>query len=206
MSEQIKDRALIKQYIQGNEACLEMLINKHKNKVFTTILLIVNDTYIAEDLFQETFIKVIRTFKSGKYNEEGKFLPWVVRIARNLAIDHFRKSKRMPTITSQDGEDIFRTIEIRESNREESFIRNQRDDTVRQIINMLPAEQKEVLVLRHYGDMSFKEIAELTGVSINTALGRLFDVVVHEVKKLILLYGLQLYSKLYYSTFILRTH
>ena len=116
---------------------------------------------------------MIRTFKSGKYNEEGKFLPWVVRIARNLAIDHFRKSKRMPTITSQDGEDIFRTIEIRESNREESFIRNQRDDTVRQIINMLPAEQKEVLVLRHYGDMSFKEIAELTGVSINTALGRM---------------------------------
>ena len=116
MSEQIKDRALIKQYIQGNEACLEMLINKHKNKVFTTILLIVNDTYIAEDLFQETFIKVIKTFKSGKYNEEGKFLPWVVRIARNLAIDHFRKSKRMPTITSQDGEDIFRTIEIGESN------------------------------------------------------------------------------------------
>ena len=173
MSEQIKDRALIKQYIQGNEACLEMLINKHKNKVFTTILLIVNDTYIAEDLFQETFIKVIKTFKSGKYNEEGKFLPWVVRIARNLAIDHFRKSKRMPTITSQDGEDIFRTIEISESNREESFIRNQRDDTVRQIINMLPAEQKEVLVLRHYGDMSFKEIAELTGVSINTALGRM---------------------------------
>ena len=173
MSEQIKDRALIKQYIQGNEACLEMLITKHKNKVFTTILLIVNDRYIAEDLFQETFIKVIKTFKSGKYNEEGKFLPWVVRIARNLAIDHFRKSKRMPTITSQDGEDIFRTIEISDSNREESYIRNQRDDTVRQIINMLPPEQKEVLVLRHYGDLSFKEIADLTGVSINTALGRM---------------------------------
>ena len=173
MSEQIKDRALIKQYIQGNEACLEMLINKHKNKVFTTILLIVNDRYIAEDLFQETFIKVIKTFKSGKYNEEGKFLPWVVRIARNLAIDHFRKSKRMPKITSQDGEDIFRTIEISDSNREESYIKNQRDDTVRQIINMLPPEQKEVLVLRHYGDLSFKEIADLTGVSINTALGRM---------------------------------
>ncbi|MFT5513072.1 MAG: RNA polymerase sigma factor (sigma-70 family) [Bacteroidia bacterium] len=173
MKEQIKDRALIKQYIQGNEACLEMLITKHKNKVFTTILLIVNDRYIAEDLFQETFIKVIKTFKSGKYNEEGKFLPWVVRIARNLAIDHFRKSKRMPTITSQDGEDIFRRIEISESNREESYIRDQRDDTVRQIINMLPPEQKEVLVLRHYGDLSFKEIANLTGVSINTALGRM---------------------------------
>ncbi|MBO6517963.1 MAG: sigma-70 family RNA polymerase sigma factor [Bacteroidia bacterium] len=173
MKEQIKDRALIKQYIQGNEACLEMLINKHKNKVFTTIFLIVNDRYIAEDLFQETFIKVIKTFKSGKYNEEGKFLPWVVRIARNLAIDHFRKAKRMPTITSQDGEDIFRTFEVSEDNREQSYIKNQDENTIRQIINMLPPEQKQVLVLRHYGDMSFKEIAEVTNVSINTALGRM---------------------------------
>jgi RNA polymerase sigma-70 factor (ECF subfamily) len=173
MKEQITDKALIKQYIQGNEACLEMLINKHKNKVFTTIYLIVNDRYIAEDLFQETFIKVIKTFKSGKYNEEGKFLPWVVRIARNLAIDHFRKSKRMPTITSQDGEDIFRTFEVAEDNREQSYIRNQKESTIRNIINMLPEEQKQVLVLRHYGDMSFKEIAELTNVSINTALGRM---------------------------------
>ncbi len=173
MKEQISDKALIKQYIQGNEACLEMLINKHKNKVFTTIYLIVNDRYIAEDLFQETFIKVIKTFKSGKYNEEGKFLPWVVRIARNLAIDHFRKSKRMPTITSQDGEDIFRTFEVAEDNREQSYIRNQKESTIRNIINMLPEEQKQVLVLRHYGDMSFKEIAELTNVSINTALGRM---------------------------------
>ncbi len=173
MKEQIKDQALIKQYIQGNEACLEMLINKHKNKVFTTIYLIVNDRYIAEDLFQETFIKVIKTFKSGKYNEEGKFLPWVVRIARNLAIDYFRKAKRMPTITSQDGEDIFRTFEVAEDNREESYIKDQDESTIRQIINMLPDEQKQVLVLRHYGDMSFKEIAEVTNVSINTALGRM---------------------------------
>jgi RNA polymerase sigma-70 factor (ECF subfamily) len=173
MKEQITDKALIKQYIQGNEACLEMLINKHKNKVFTTILMIVNDRYIAEDLFQETFIKVIKTFKSGKYNEEGKFLPWVVRIARNLAIDHFRKAKRMPKVTSQDGEDIFRTFEISERNREQEYIRDQRDETIREIINMLPDEQKQVLVLRHYGDLSFKEIAALTNVSINTALGRM---------------------------------
>ena len=173
MKEQITDKALIKQYIQGNEACLEMLINKHKNKVFTTILMIVNDRYIAEDLFQETFIKVIKTFKSGKYNEEGKFLPWVVRIARNLAIDHFRKAKRMPNVTSQDGEDIFRTFEISERNREQEYIRDQRDETIREIINMLPDEQKQVLVLRHYGDLSFKEIAALTDVSINTALGRM---------------------------------
>jgi len=173
MKEQITDKALIKQYIQGNEACLEMLINKHKNKVFTTILMIVNDRYIAEDLFQETFIKVIKTFKSGKYNEEGKFLPWVVRIARNLAIDHFRKAKRMPKVTSQDGEDIFRTFEISERNREQEYIRDQRNETIREIINMLPDEQKQVLVLRHYGDLSFKEIAALTDVSINTALGRM---------------------------------
>lgn len=173
MKEQITDKALIKQYIHGNEACLEMLINKHKNKVFTTILMIVNDRYIAEDLFQETFIKVIKTFKSGKYNEEGKFLPWVVRIARNLAIDHFRKAKRMPKVTSQDGEDIFRTFEISERNREQEYIRDQRDETIREIINMLPDEQKQVLVLRHYGDLSFKEIAALTNVSINTALGRM---------------------------------
>ncbi|MCB0733727.1 MAG: sigma-70 family RNA polymerase sigma factor [Bacteroidetes bacterium] len=173
MSNKISDRALIKQYIQGNEACLEMLINRHKNKVFTTIILIVNDTYIAEDLFQETFIKVIKTLKSGKYNEEGKFLPWVVRIARNLAIDYFRKTKRMPMVTSQDGEDIFRTFEVEEENREEKYIRTQKEYTIREIINMLPPEQKEVLVLRHYGDMSFKEIARITDVSINTALGRM---------------------------------
>lgn len=173
MKQKISDRALIKQYIQGNEACLEMLISRHKTKVYTTIILIVNDTYIAEDLFQETFIKVIKTLKSGKYNEEGKFLPWVIRIARNLAIDYFRKTKRMPMITSQDGEDIFRKFEIQEENREDAIVREQNEQTVRAIINMLPPEQKEVLVLRHYGDLSFKEIAKITGVSINTALGRM---------------------------------
>jgi len=169
----ISDRELVKQYIQGNEACLEMLINRHKNKIFTTILLIVNDTYIAEDIFQETFIKVIKTLRSGKYNEEGKFLPWIVRIARNMSIDHFRRSKRMPKVKSSDGEDIFRTFEISEENREDKYISDQKEKTVRELINMLPNEQKEVLVLRHYGNMSFKEIADLTGVSINTALGRM---------------------------------
>jgi RNA polymerase sigma-70 factor (ECF subfamily) len=169
----INDQELIKQYLQGNEACLEMLIKRHKNRIFTTIILIVKDQYIAEDIFQETFIKVVRTFRSGKYNEEGKFLPWVVRIARNLSIDHFRRSKRMPTVTSSDGEDVFRKFEINDRNREEEIVKDQRDATIRQLINLLPKEQKEVLVLRHYGDMSFKEIAELTDVSINTALGRM---------------------------------
>jgi len=169
----ISDKELVKQYLQGNEACLEMLIKRHKNKIFTTILYIVNDHYIAEDIFQETLIKAIRTLRKGKYNEEGKFLPWIVRIARNMAIDHFRRSKRMPKITSQDGEDIFRTFEVDDMNREETYVRDHRDDMIRELINQLPMEQKEVLVLRHYGNLSFKEIAAITDVSINTALGRM---------------------------------
>lgn len=169
----ISDKELVSHYIEGNEACLEMLINRHKSKIFTSIYLVVRDRYLAEDLFQETFIKVIHTLKNGKYNETGKFLPWVLRIARNLAIDYFRKVKRMPTVTSQDGEDVFRTMNISENNREEQIIENQRDRSIRQLINLLPDEQKEVLVLRHYGDLSFKEIAEITNVSINTALGRM---------------------------------
>ena len=169
----ISDKELVKQYLQGNEACLEMLIKRHKNKIFTTILYIVNDHYIAEDILQETLIKAIRTLRKGKYNEEGKFLPWIVRIARNMAIDHFRRSKRMPKITSQDGEDIFRTFEVDDMNREETYVRDHRDDMIRELINQLPTEQKEVLVLRHYGNLSFKEIAAITDVSINTALGRM---------------------------------
>jgi len=169
----ISDKELVKQYLQGNEACLEMLIKRHKTKIFTTILYIVNDHYIAEDIFQETLIKAIRTLRKGKYNEEGKFLPWIVRIARNMAIDHFRRSKRMPKITSQDGEDIFRTFEVDDMNREETYVRDHRDDMIRELINQLPNEQKEVLVLRHYGNLSFKEIAAITDVSINTALGRM---------------------------------
>ncbi|MCB9246279.1 MAG: sigma-70 family RNA polymerase sigma factor [Flavobacteriales bacterium] len=169
----INDQELVKQYLQGDESSLELLVNRHKNRIFTTILLIVNDTYIAEDIFQETFIKVIRTLRKGKYNEEGKFLPWVLRIARNLSIDHFRRSKRMPTITSSDGEDIFRTFEICDTNREEKYEKDYQHDKIRQLINLLPKEQKEVLVLRHYGNLSFKEIADITDVSINTALGRM---------------------------------
>lgn len=171
--QQISDQELVHNYVGGNEACLEMLIKRHKRKIFTTIYLIVNDRYIAEDLFQETFIKVIHMLKNEKYSEEGKFLPWAVRIARNLAIDFFRKSKRTPTITDSDGEDIFKYIELTEENREEQIIRKQTEKQLRVLINQLPEEQKQVLVLRHYGDLSFKEIADVTHVSINTALGRM---------------------------------
>ncbi len=173
LSSKITDQALVKQYEQGNEACLEMLINRHKDRIFTTIILIVKDSYIAEDLFQETFIKIIKNLKKGKYNEEGKFLPWAMRIARNMAIDYFRKKKRMPTVTNSDGEDVFRKIKIAVDNREEQIIRTEKEDMVRSVINRLPEEQRQVLILRHYGDLSFKEISEMTNVSINTALGRM---------------------------------
>ena len=172
-SSKITDQNLVKQYVQGNEACLEMLINRHKDRIFTTIILIVKDSYIAEDLFQETFIKIIKNLKKGKYNEEGKFLPWAIRIARNMAIDYFRKMKRMPTITGSDGEDVFRKIKLAVDNREEQMIRHEKESMVRAVINKLPEEQRQVLILRHYGELSFKEIAAMTGVSINTALGRM---------------------------------
>ena len=172
-SSKITDQNLVTQYIQGNEACLEMLINRHKDRIFTTIILIVKDSYIAEDLFQETFIKIIKNLKKGKYNEEGKFLPWAIRIARNMAIDYFRKMKRMPTVTRSDGEDVFRKIKLAVDNHEEQMIRHEKESMVRAVINKLPEEQRQVLILRHYGDLSFKEIAAMTGVSINTALGRM---------------------------------
>ena len=169
----ISDQSLVKQYIQGNESCLEMLIQRHKDRLFTTIILIVKDSYIAEDIFQETFIKIIKNLKAGKYNEEGKFLPWAARIARNMAIDYFRKTKRMPTISDSSGSDVFRTIRIKTENREEQIIRSEKENLVRATIDKLPPEQRQVLILRHYGDLSFKEIAKMTNVSINTALGRM---------------------------------
>jgi RNA polymerase sigma-70 factor (ECF subfamily) len=169
----INDQELIRLYLEGNEACLEMLIKRHKRKVFTAIIMIVHDRYIAEDIFQETFIKVVKTLKGGKYNEEGKFLPWVMRIARNLSIDYFRRSKRMPKITTSDGEDVFRTIQIVEENREDKMIRMQKEQTIRDLIKLLPEEQREIIILRHYAELSFKEISEITQVSINTALGRM---------------------------------
>jgi RNA polymerase sigma factor (sigma-70 family) len=172
-TQQISDQELINHYLGGNEACLEMLIKRHKKKVFSTIYLIVQDTYIAEDLFQETFIKVIHTLRSEKYNEEGKFQPWLIRIARNLSIDYFRKAKRNPTITDSKGNDIFSYIQIAEDSYEDKMIKAQTEIDLRKLIQMLPPEQKEVLIMRHYGELSFKEIAEQTHVSINTALGRM---------------------------------
>ena len=169
----ISDEELITQYLGGNEACLKMLVNRHKSKIFTSIYLLVKDRALAEDIFQDTFVKVINTLKKGHYQEEGKFLQWVMRIARNLVIDHFRKLSKLPVVTDSDGNDIFNVISIADENREDEIMREQSHNRVRQLIQQLPEEQKEVLILRHYANLSFKEIAELTGVSINTALGRM---------------------------------
>jgi RNA polymerase sigma factor (sigma-70 family) len=167
------DQELVKLYIGGSQSALEALIKRHKRKIFTSIILLVKDKQIAEDIFQETFIKVINTLRNGAYNEEGKFLPWVMRIAHNLVIDHFRREKRMPTVRDTDEYNIFDTLDLTEENVQDKLVRQQVYNEVRELVDQLPIEQKEVLMMRHYGDMSFKEIAELTNVSINTALGRM---------------------------------
>ncbi len=169
----ISDKDLVHLYVSGDESALGILLSRHKSKIYTSINLLVKDRYLAEDIFQDTFIKVINTLKSGKYNEEGKFLPWVMRIAHNLVIDHFRKEKRTPTITNSEGFDIFDTIGVSEESTEDKLLRDQSHADLRTLIQKLPEEQKEVLIMRHYADLSFKEIADLTGVSINTALGRM---------------------------------
>ena len=167
------DGVLVSNYINGNEKALEIIINRHKQRIFSFILSKVLDREIAEDIFQDTFIKVIKTLKRGAYNEEGKFLPWVMRIAHNLIIDHFRRNKRIPTFKNTDEFDIFSVISDNVLNAESQIIKSQILDDVRSIINELPEDQKEVLMMRMYKDMSFKEIAENTDVSINTALGRM---------------------------------
>jgi len=173
MSTQLNDTQLILAFQDGNCHALEALIKRYKDKLFSSILFIVKDKYLAEDLFQETFVRIIDTLRSKRYNEEGKFLPWAMRIAHNLCVDHFRKVKRTPPIVTNDNADIFDLIVVVNENAEQTIIRNQGYDRVHRMLAMLPDEQREVIVLRHFGDMSFKEIAEVTNCSINTALGRM---------------------------------
>ncbi|WP_041632871.1 sigma-70 family RNA polymerase sigma factor [Maribacter sp. HTCC2170] len=173
MELQIADSLLIQNYIQGDERALEILINRHNQRLSSFIYSKVNDREITEDIFQDTFIKVIRTLKRGRYNEEGKFLPWVMRIAHNLIIDHFRKNRRMPLFEGTSAFNIFSVISDEKLNIEKQLIKNQIDEDLVLLIEELPADQRDVLVMRIYKDMSFKEISENTGVSINTALGRM---------------------------------
>jgi len=169
----ISDQELIGRYLAGHHPSLERLIRRHKNRVFAYILMIVKDKELSEDLFQDTFIKVINTIRSGAYKEEGKFIQWVMRIAHNLIIDHFRKAKRIPVVENSDDYNIFDRVRIPVESVEEVMITEQIHQDVKKLIDYLPKEQREVLVMRHYGDMSFKDIAEVTNVSINTALGRM---------------------------------
>ena len=186
MSKQLgpDDGVLISLYRNGNEAAFNLLVDRYQSKVFTTIFLIVKDQAVAEDLLQDVFVKVLHTFNSDKYNEEGKFQPWVMRIAHNMAIDHFRKAKRYPTILLEDGSNLLNSLSFAEDSSEEQRIKEETLAWVRDLIEELPEAQKEVVLLRHYMDMSFQEIAEQTGVSINTALGRMRYALNHIRKKM----------------------
>lgn len=170
---QLPDALLVKKYVEGDENALTVLINRHQSKIFGFIYSKIPDRDISNDIFQDTFIKVIRTLKSQSYNEEGKFLPWVMRIAHNLIIDHFRKNKKMPMFRETEEFSIFSIMTDDSLTVENKIIRDQVEVDLKKVIEELPADQKEVLVMRMYQDMSFKEISEVTGVSINTALGRM---------------------------------
>ncbi|MGK0307536.1 MAG: RNA polymerase sigma factor (sigma-70 family) [Urechidicola sp.] len=169
----VLDSTLVSNYINGDEKCFEVLVSRHKLRVYNFIFSKVLNRDVSEDIFQDTFIKVINTLKRGKYNEEGKFLPWVMRIAHNLIIDYFRKNNRMPTFKNTDEFDIFSVLGDGELNAENQLIKEQILNDVRKLVEDLPEDQKEVLIMRMYKDMSFKDISESTGVSINTALGRM---------------------------------
>ena len=180
----LDDAALVQDYINGKERALELLIKRHKLKIYNFIYSKVFDRDTAEDIFQETFIKVIKTLKRGVYNEEGKFLPWVMRIAHNLVIDFFRKNNRIPTFDNSDEFDIFQLIGDGNPTAEKAMIEEQVVEDLQNLIVQLPDDQKDVLTMRLYKDMSFKEIAESTGVSINTALGRMRYAIIN-LRKLI---------------------
>lgn len=169
----LSDQELILAYLDGNDRAFEVLLNRHRDKIYTSIYLFVKDRDLAEDIFQDVFIKIIKTLRNGKYNHEGKFLQWAMRISYNMCVDHFRKNKKKTKVSATETFDIFDVLESPEDNKETSIIKSQLHKKVRELVDQLPEEQREVVILRHYADMSFKEISQLTRVSINTALGRM---------------------------------
>jgi RNA polymerase sigma factor (sigma-70 family) len=192
------DSQLVSLYQTGNEEAFEMLLHRHKSRIYTAIYMIVKDRYEAQDLLQDTFIKAINTIKGGRYNEEGKFLPWISRIAHNLAIDRFRRNKRYPEVVLEDGSRLFDSIQFSEESYENKQLLRDTKSRLRDLIMELPTEQKQVLIMRHYLELSFQEIAERTGVSINTALGRMRYALINLRKKMIknqIAYDKDLYPK-----------
>ena len=169
----LSDQQLITLYVEGNPDALAIVIERHKDKIFTSIYLLVKDKFLAEDLFQDCFLKAIDKLNNGVYNEEGKFLPWMIRMAHNLCIDYFRKVKRSPSIKTSDSDDIFDSFDFSECAVDDKMIKGQTHERVRKMLDLLPEDQKEVIVMRHFANLSFKEISNITGTSINTSLGRM---------------------------------
>ncbi|MEI7736504.1 MAG: sigma-70 family RNA polymerase sigma factor [Ferruginibacter sp.] len=169
----LTDEQLVQLFIDGELQALDMLINRHKTRIYTSIVMMVKDKYLAEDIFQDLFIKVIENLRSKNYKEENKFLQWTLRIAHNLCVDHFRKLKKEPVIKTSDDRDIFDIIDLKETNAEQRIIKNQNHSTVMQLVDQLPEEQREIIILRHFADLKFKEIADMLNCSVNTALGRM---------------------------------
>ncbi len=178
------DAKLVTAYINGNERAFEILVNRHKDKVFTTIYLIVKDRKVAEDLMQDTFIKAIHTLKGGRYNEDGKFKPWLCRIAHNMAIDSFRKKQRNPLVTMEERGNLHNALDFSEESFEKETIELDTKNKLHALIQQLPESQRTVLIMRHFSGLSFKEISEETGVSINTALGRMRYALINLRKKM----------------------
>ena len=170
---QLSDQQLIHLYMGGDSRALSTLVLRYKNKLYTSIYLMVKDKYLAEDMFQDVFIRVIDKLKNGHYTEEGKFLPWVMRIAHNMCLDHFRKTKRQPVIKTSDDVDFFEMFNFVVPSAEERLITGESHARVRQMLDLLPEDQREIIIMRHYADLTFKEIAALKNISINTALGRM---------------------------------
>lgn len=169
----LTDQQLIHLYMEGDANALATIVLRYKDKIYTSIYLLVKDKYLTEDIFQDVFIRIIDTLKGGRYTDEGKFLPWAMRIAHNMCVDHFRKVKRTPTIKTSDDRDIFEVLNFSEPGADHKMMNGQSQDKVRKMVDLLPEDQREVIILRHYADLSFKEIADLTHCSINTALGRM---------------------------------
>ena len=170
---QLTDNELIQLFQQGNTRAFDALIDRHQERIFNAINFMVKDSYLAEDLIQDIFIKIINNLKQNKYNDEGKFLPWALRIAHNFCVDHFRKVKRTPTIKTSDDQDLFEIIKHSDHPADYKMTRTQTHRNIQELVDLLPDEQREIIVLRHYANLSFKEIAQMTNCSINTALGRM---------------------------------
>ncbi|HMK05412.1 MAG TPA: sigma-70 family RNA polymerase sigma factor [Ferruginibacter sp.] len=169
----LTDKELVQLFIEGEQLALEVLVTRHKSRIFTSIYLLVQDKYLAEDIFQELFIKIIETLRAGKYKEENRFVQWAMRIGHNLCIDHFRKVKGKPVIRTSEGMDIFDTIRFADSNAEENIMKKESHAQVMKLVNFLPEEQREIIILRHFADLKFREISEILNCSVNTALGRM---------------------------------